>query len=156
MDRRAAAFGAGVALGIWIMAIAILVLSCLAPTVRAASVGTAEIVGVATWCAPTPTKCQSWGGDAHKGAVPGYDGHPYSVLVCLADGPACTDVTVVSSCACGDRNGKATVIDLSPAAFRDLAPTSVGVIDVTLERFVLPPTDTVAELDLYAILNTVR
>jgi hypothetical protein len=67
-------------------------------------------------------------------------------------------VTVRGYCACGDRAGKATVIDLSPAAFRRLAPLSAGVIAVTLEyggSIVLPPTDTEAP-DLWHWLEVVR
>ena len=33
-------------------------------------------------------------------------------------------------CACGDRHGVPTVIDLDVAAFRQLAPLSIGVIAV--------------------------
>lgn len=94
--------------------------------------------GQATWCAPTPTQCQSWGGDAHLGAVPSFRwGDPeYLARVCH-DGH-CTVVRVVSYCGCpGNR-----IIDLSPAAFRELAPLSRGVIPVTLSRVEAPATDT--------------
>jgi hypothetical protein len=60
------------------------------------------------------------------------------------------DVTLVTSCACGDRNGQPTVIDLSTSAFRRLAPLSVGVLDVEVSpapRISLPPTDTIEEGD---------
>jgi hypothetical protein len=99
--------------------------------------------GTATWCAPTPKYCQSWGGDAMKGAVQSfrYGDTPYRVKVCLAsDSDRCTQVTVVSYCACGN-----TLIDLSPTAFRQLAPLSRGRIRVTMTtggRVVLPPTST--------------
>lgn len=104
--------------------------------------------GWATYCAPTPTRCQSWGGDARLGAVPSFrwGDKPYQVTV--RHGDRTTTVTVVSYCGCGDRHGTPTVIDLSPRAFRDLAPLSRGVIDVTLTtggrpepRITLPPTD---------------
>jgi hypothetical protein len=102
----------------------------------------APLQGWATYCAPTPTHCQGWGGDAHLGAVPGYGGRPY--LVTVRHGKASTIVRVVSSCACGLRHGIPTVIDLSPAAFRELAPLSRGVIRVTVSRggIRLPNTDT--------------
>ncbi len=104
------------------------------------------VSGWATYCAPTPTRCQSWGGGRHLGAVPSfhYGDDPYLVKVCSDSG--CTQVLVVSYCACGDRNGIPTVIDLSPAAFRDIAPLSVGVVRVTLSAgsaVPLPQTDTV-------------
>jgi hypothetical protein len=109
-------------------------------------IGSVLIGGKATWCAPTPTHCQSWGGDALLGAMPSFDfgDEPFVATVCH-DG-SCVDVTVVSYCACGDRNGVPTVIDLSPTAFTRLAPLSRGVIDVTVELaapgVTLPPTDT--------------
>ena len=55
---------------------------------------------------------------------------PYRVEVCAT---TCVFVTVVSFCACGDRHGIPTVIDLSPAAFRTLAPLRRGVYAVTVE-----------------------
>jgi len=104
--------------------------------------------GWATWCAPTPTKCQGWGGDAKVGAVRSFrfGDDPYVVQVCaFEDGrTACTHVRVVSHCACGDRHGIPTVIDLSPAAFRELAPQRLGVIRVEVSgpiRIALPATD---------------
>jgi hypothetical protein len=102
---------------------------------------TAE-TGTATWCAPTPRYCQSWGGSAMKGAVQSfrYGDTPYRVKVCRVGTSRCTTVTVVSFCACGN-----TLIDLSPAAFRQLAPLSRGRIRVTMTkggRIVLPPTST--------------
>lgn len=116
----------------------------LALALLVGQVGSATEEGVATWCAPTPTHCQSWGGNAKLGAVSGYAGDPYTVVV--HHGSRSVVVTVVSSCACGMRHGKDTVIDLSPAAFRQLAPLSLGVIDVVVERadgISLPPTDVV-------------
>lgn len=102
--------------------------------------------GDASWCAPTPTRCQSWGGTAKLGAVPTfrYGDTPYRVSVCNRSGD-CVTVRVVSFCGCGER-----VIDLSPYAFRQLAPLSRGVIPVTVTRvggggpapeLTLPPTD---------------
>jgi expansin (peptidoglycan-binding protein) len=58
----------------------------------------------------------------------------------------CTTVTLTDWCACGSRAGEPTLLDLSDAAFRDLAPLSAGVIEVTIAvegpRMTLPPTDT--------------
>lgn len=75
----------------------------------------------------------SWGDD------------PYAVQVCLADRPGtCTHVVIRDYCACGDRHGEATVIDLSPSAFRELAPLSRGIVRVTVSDPIdipLPPTD---------------
>ncbi len=99
--------------------------------------------GLASFCAPTPTHCQSWGGDAHLGAVPSfrYGDRPYRVTVCRQDHRStCTTVTVVSFCACGR-----FLIDLSPAAFSELAPLSRGTVPVTISdapSLTPPPTST--------------
>lgn len=103
--------------------------------------------GTATFCAPTPKYCQSWGGTAMKGAVQSfrYGDTPYVVKVCRddADDLPCVRVSVVSFCACGR-----TLIDLSPYAFRQLAGPRyriIGRIRVTMTRggnVVLPPTST--------------
>lgn len=122
------------------------------------AVDSVQVAGVATYCAPTPTRCQSWGGDALVGAVPSFrfGDKPYPATVCR--GGRCVEVTVVSFCACGQRGGKDTVIDLSPAAFRRLAPLSRGVIDVTLTYggVPLPATDTAPVLDQAYWLSVVR
>lgn len=109
--------------------------------------------GVATYCAPTPRYCRGWGGRAMLGAVPSFrfGDDRYQAEVCAFRGgsTSCVVVTVVSFCGCGDRHGKPTLIDLSPAAFRQLAPLSLGVVDVSVRRIdgtsvprgTLPPTD---------------
>jgi hypothetical protein len=83
------------------------------------------------------------------GAVPSFTfgDEPYPVQVCAFEGGQanCVLVTVVSYCACGDRRGEPTVIDLSPAAFRSLAPLSAGIVRVVVDHLrpglTLPPTD---------------
>lgn len=112
------------------------------PNVRAAG-------GTASWCAPTPTRCQSWGDGAMVGAVHSfkYGDTPYRVRVTAPSGRSVT-VTVVSYCGCpGGR-----VIDLSPAAFVALAGKPHGldqglIRNVTVTRLAekvpaLPATDT--------------
>ena len=49
------------------------------------------------------------------------------VVVCAE---RCIRVTLTDACACGDRHGQRTLLDLSPAAFRELAPLSRGVTEV--------------------------
>lgn len=110
--------------------------------------------GTATYCAPTPRYCRSWGGTARLGAVQSFrwGDRPYSVRVCLRGTSRCTTVRVVSHCACGS-----TLIDLSPFAFTRLAPLWKGRIWVTVERIgsagergpssTLPPTSTEGERD---------
>lgn len=98
----------------------------------------------ATWCKPTSTQCQGWGGDARLAAVYGfrYGDEPYWVRVWRGD--AHVDVRVVSHCGC---DGSYSAIDLSAAAFAVLAPLSRGRIAVAIEDwrdFVeqpLPATD---------------
>lgn len=137
----------------WIAAaiVAILALVFLYDARPTAAAHPAIRTGVATYCAPTPTKCQGWGGGALVGAVRSFSSGdtPYRVEVCTVDGGRCVTVRVVSYCACGTRHGKPTLIDLSPAAFRRLAPLSRGVIDVTVRPVgggapigTIPPTDT--------------
>lgn len=117
------------------------------------SVGSALRTGYATYCAPTPTRCQDWGGDAKLGAVHSFSfgDAPYGARVCRLDDPStCVTVTVVSFCGCGDRHGLETVIDLSPSAMRQLAANykTLGILKVSVESPVdrpaptLPPTDT--------------
>jgi len=112
-------------------------------------IATALVGGWATYCDPTPTRCQSWAPPALLGAVPWFrDGDaPFGVQVCVDDGARCVAVQVVSFCACGDRDGIPTVIDLSRAAFEQLAPASRGVVFVTIEWPVdeLPMTSTEEE-----------
>mgnify|MGYP001613417213 FL=1 len=52
-------------------------------------------------------------------------------------------VTLTDSCLCGERAGLPTFLDLSDAAFRQLAPLSAGVIEVSVRvgGVTLPPTD---------------
>lgn len=53
----------------------------------------------------------------------------------------------MSYCACGQRHGEPTVIDLSVPAFRELAPLSRGIVRVIVSGpipapdITLPPTD---------------
>lgn len=121
------------------------------PVDREVPVGGAPISalesGTATYCAPTPRYCQSWGGDAMLGAVASfsYGDRPYRVEVCNTDNGRCTSVTIVSFCACGP-----TLIDLSPAAFLALEPRGlhIGRIPVTVRtgaQATLPPTDSEGE-----------
>jgi hypothetical protein len=61
------------------------------------------------------------------------------VSVCTARD--CVTVALTDACACGDRHGKPTLIDLARADFARLAPTSQGVVWVTIGRAQLPATD---------------
>lgn len=100
--------------------------------------------------APSPaTGWATWydDGPGWYAAVPSWrhGDEPYAIQVCRADRPAtCTHVLVRDFCACGDRRGEPTVVDLSPSAFRELAPLSLGVIRVIASGPIpvpLPPTD---------------
>lgn len=108
------------------------------PSPTTSTPGTKNRTGWATWYDD---------GAGYYGAVRSwrYGDDPYAVQVCLAARPAtCTHVVIRDYCACGSRHGEATVIDLSPSAFRELAPLSRGVIRVTVTGPIpipLPPTD---------------
>jgi rare lipoprotein A (RlpA)-like double-psi beta-barrel protein len=107
------------------------------------AIDTALLGGVASWYddgpglygAAGPVLREALGGD------PAFRGE--HVRVC-AD--ACVTVVLSDWCACGERAGKATLVDLSPAAFRRLAPLSAGVVRITIETGAapqrLPNTDT--------------
>jgi hypothetical protein len=109
-------------------------------------VGTVQVGGLATWY-------QYHEGQAAAGPTlrsllgPGWRGDTVTVS---ANGHHVT-VRLTDWCACGDRNGKDTLIDLDDDDFAKLAPTSRGVIEVAVEfggsvTVTLPPTDTVPDL----------
>ena len=74
-----------------------------------------------------------------------YYAKPYRVRVCRADQKTrCVDVWVRDECAGGCRRdlkkpwtSKSRAIDLSPAAFSQLAPLGRGVLQVTIEEYPL-------------------
>ena len=101
-------------------------------------VGTALIGGQATWYdAPSRT-------DAAAGPDLRFDGWRGS-WVRGSSGERSVTVRLTDWCACQDRNGRPTVIDLDDAAFQELAPLSRGVLDVEVEvlDIELPETSTV-------------
>jgi hypothetical protein len=63
-----------------------------------------------------------------------------TVQVCAADErfddgvSRCVTLVLSDACACGDRSGSPTLLDLSADAFRSLAPLSVGVLRVEVTR----------------------
>ena len=95
---------------------------------RGAPLAARSATGWATWYDDGP---------GMYGAVPSWrwGDEPYTVQVCGFEGGRtnCVLVTVRDFCLCGDRHGVPTVIDLSPSAFRALAPLSRGVIRVTVD-----------------------
>lgn len=93
-------------------------------------IGTAAVGGwYATWCGPTATQCQNWGGDALLAAVRSFTfgDRPYMVTVHYRGNEV--TVRVVSYCQCTLRRGH-PVIDLSPAAMKQLEPNYriIGVL----------------------------
>jgi rare lipoprotein A (peptidoglycan hydrolase) len=97
--------------------------------------------GLATWYA-TPGLTAAAGPLLRHGAW-----RAQLVTVTAANGNSVT-VTLTDWCACGDRHGIPTLLDLSAGAFRRLAPLSRGVVAVEVEVLtrvptVLPATDTV-------------
>jgi len=85
-------------------------------------------------------------GDAptsRRAAAPALDGGPIGPSALALN--HCVTVQLTDWCACGDRGGQPTLLDLSASAFRRLAPLSKGVIAVevtTGARIELPRTDT--------------
>jgi hypothetical protein len=107
------------------------------------AIGSVLLGGKATWyddgpghyAAAGPVLREALGGD------PAFRGE--RVTVCSDD--ACVTVRLIDWCACGDRGGVPTLLDLSADAFDELAPLGRGVIPVTIELAgsvpTLPPTD---------------
>jgi len=103
-------------------------------------IGTVLLGGWATWYDDGPGLYAAAGPVLRD--VLGEDWRGQRVTVC-AD--ACVRVVLSDWCACGERHGDPTLLDLSPAAFRRLTPLSAGVVRVSIEvggpRMTLPPTD---------------
>lgn len=110
------------------------------PTATEGGIGTALIGGKATWYDDGPGLYGAAGPDLREamGGDPAFRGQ--AVQVCAE---SCVIVVLRDWCACSDRNGVPTIIDLSPDAFRRLAPLSTGVITVEIELTAvsLPATD---------------
>jgi expansin (peptidoglycan-binding protein) len=94
----------------------------------------APLVGVATWYDAGPGEYAA-AGPALR--VAGWRGS-YVVVCAFPEGRAtCLTLPLVDWCACGDRNGLPTLLDLSADAFAQLAPLSQGLVRVTVQE-VLP------------------
>ncbi len=115
-----------------------------------------EMRGQATWYGSTqPTSCVDGflrtcspylskkdggrGGEllmyAAVGTFKNFRDKPYQVDVCRVDTGACVRVVVRDYCeACAKAKRGGRVIDLSPHAFRRLAPLGLGVIRVVVRR----------------------
>ena len=115
------------------------------------SVGNPAIGGNATWY--KYHEGQAAAGPALRDAL-GPDWRGQTVTVC-AD--RCIAVRLSDWCACGDRHGKATLLDLDARDFARLAPLSSGIVEVSVELggIVLPATDTEVP-DLWHWLEVVR
>ena len=102
------------------------------------AVGSVQLGGVATWFDAAQGTAAA--GPALRNAL-GSDWRGSIVTVC-ADG--CVTVRLTDWCACGDRNGKDTLIDLDRRDFARIAPLSAGVVAVTVgfRAIPLPATDT--------------
>jgi hypothetical protein len=107
------------------------------------AVGTARYSASATWCAPTKSQCTRWGGNAKLAAVHSFRFGDEPFLARVTRGSASVTVLVVSYCAC--RNSE-HAIDLSPAAFKVLAPLSRGRVAVVVEWPAPEPPRTDADL----------
>lgn len=103
----------------------------LAPTPRLVVVprSTSSVTGWATWYDDGPglyaaVNSYRWGDPRYEVTVR-YTANVNGTIVRRQ-----VTVVVRDFCACGKRHGEPTVIDLSPAAFKKLAPLSRGVIKV--------------------------
>jgi len=103
----------------------------------AAMLGPATQSGLATWFDDGPGLYAAAGPDLRHGDWRGS-------FVTVTSGSRSVTVQLTDWCACGDRNGRPTLLDLSASAFRRLAPLSRGVIavEVTSGSVTLPATDT--------------
>jgi len=110
-----------------------------------AAQGSSTQSGLATWYDDGPGLYAAAGPDLRHGD---WRGTFVTVTVVNSRGdsgerPVAVTVQLTDWCACGDRNGRPTLLDLSASAFRRLAPLSRGVIavEVTSGSVELPPTD---------------
>ncbi len=104
------------------------------------NVGTVAIGGLATWYDAPPGQAAA-GPDLRAALGPNWRGQ----IVTVSHDGRSVSVKLSDFCACGDRGGKPTLIDLDDASFARLAPLSAGVIEVSIEfggTIALPPTDT--------------
>lgn len=105
-------------------------------------VGTALIGGWATWYDVGPGFYAAAGPELRAALGPSWRGQLVEV-----EGPGRLSVVVeiVDFCACGDRHGQPTLLDLSIDAFEQLAPLEAGIVSVSIEiqatTGTLPPTD---------------
>lgn len=97
-------------------------------------IGTALVGGVVTW----------FPASGFQAAVPWWRFGQDRVSARVCSDKACVVVVVTGFCACGDRV-RPTIADLSPAAFRKLAPLSRGVVRATMEWPIEPLPNTSTE-----------
>lgn len=98
------------------------------------------IGGFATWFDVGPGFYAAAGPDLRHALGPGWR---HTLIEVQGPARARVVVELTDSCACGSRHGVPTILDLSPAAFRELAPLSAGIVAVSIELAPeLPRTDT--------------
>lgn len=115
------------------------------PTVAASS----SISGYATWLDTTPGTAAA--GPALRSWL-GPDWRGQTVKVCHG---GCVLVALTDWCACADRSGKPTLVDLSRSDFAVIGDPGAGVISVTVNRggaVALPATDTAPDTHGFGIL----
>jgi hypothetical protein len=91
------------------------------------AVGSVLLGGYATWYA-TPGLTAAAGPEL-RGALGDWRGQ----WVTVESGRQSVTVQITDWCACGERHGIPTLLDLSDAAFQELAPLSTGVVRVSIE-----------------------
>lgn len=90
-------------------------------------IGSALLGGYATWYAACHG-CGAAGPVLRDALGAGWRGS--LVTVCAR---ACVPVRLTDYCACGERHGRATLVDLDSGSFARLAPLSLGVVAVSIE-----------------------
>jgi rare lipoprotein A (peptidoglycan hydrolase) len=114
--------------------------SAICALLLALAQGSAMQAGLATWYDDGPGLYAAAGPLLRHG-----DWRGSFVRVCAGK---CVTVQLTDWCACGDRGGQPTLLDLSASAFKRLAPLSKGIVAVevqVLSDIPLPPTDTIEE-----------
>lgn len=97
-----------------------------APSNRPLRASAPGVAGIASWYGTSGPGIYAAAGPALR------VGHWRGRTVEVCAGTLCLDVRLVDWCACGDRPGGPTVIDLSRDAFARLAPPSRGLVEVTV------------------------
>lgn len=104
-------------------------------------VGTALVGGYATWYDAACHPCAAAGPALREFVGPDWRG---SVVEVCGPAGACVSVALLDWCACGERHGQPTLLDLDRRSFARLAAPTAGLVAISIEigNAPLPRTDT--------------